>query len=241
MSEPENFLSRWSRRKREAADEPAEAKAAPVPTEPAPASEAAETTKPEQLDERRGEGGEPLFDPKTLPPIESITADTDIRPFLAPGVPSELARAALRRAWVADPKIRDFVGLAEYAWDFNAPGEMAGFGPLEMTDELRREVARLVGQSFQLQPAEASASASPAAQPAPVIRESAPEPPAAAAPAGSGFAEMQDQSAEESGKAPGRQALAPTSEPDVASQQEGGEDEHLPAASRRSHGGALPK
>ena len=73
----------------------------------------------------------------SLPPLESITAESDIRAFLAPGVPPELTRAALRRAWAADPKIRDFVGLAEYDWDFNTPGAMAGFGPLEMTDELR--------------------------------------------------------------------------------------------------------
>jgi hypothetical protein len=79
----------------------------------------------------------PLFDPASLPPIESISAETDIRAFLAPGVPPELARAALRRAWAADPKIRDFVGLADYDWDFNAPGSMAGFGPLEMTEGLR--------------------------------------------------------------------------------------------------------
>ena len=37
----------------------------------------------------------------------SITAATDIRAFLAPGVPAELTRAALRRAWTADPAIRD--------------------------------------------------------------------------------------------------------------------------------------
>jgi len=44
------------------------------------------------------------------------------------------------------PENRDFVGLAENAWDFNAPGSIAGFGPLEMTEELRREVARMVGR-----------------------------------------------------------------------------------------------
>jgi hypothetical protein len=86
----------------------------------------------------------PPFDPLSVPPIESITADTDIRCFLAPGVPPELTRAALRRAWAADPKIRDFIGLADYDWDFNAPGSMVGFGSLEMTDELRRMAALIV-------------------------------------------------------------------------------------------------
>jgi hypothetical protein len=85
------------------------------------------------------------FDPASVPSVESITADTDIRAFLAPGVPAELARDALRRAWAADPKIRDFVGLADYDWDFNAPGSLPGFGSLEMTDELRQIAARVFG------------------------------------------------------------------------------------------------
>jgi hypothetical protein len=54
-----------------------------------------------------------------LPPIESIGDKSDIRGFLAPGVPVELTRAALRHAWVADPTIHDFVGLSENSWDFN--------------------------------------------------------------------------------------------------------------------------
>ena len=81
----------------------------------------------------------------TVPSIESITADTDIRAFLAPGVPAELARDALRRAWAADPKIRDFVGLADYDWDFNAPNSLPGFGSLEMTDEMRQIAAQVLG------------------------------------------------------------------------------------------------
>jgi hypothetical protein len=81
-----------------------------------------------------------------VPPIESIGADTDIRGFLAAGVPPDLTRAALRRAWAADPKIRDFVGPADYDWDFNAPGTMAGFGSLEMTDALRQVTAQIIGQ-----------------------------------------------------------------------------------------------
>ena len=63
-------------------------------------------------------------------------------------MPAELTRAALRRVWVADPKIRDFVGLSENSWDFNAPNAVPGFGPLEMTEELRAEVMRMVGPSL---------------------------------------------------------------------------------------------
>src|SRR5437879_6035193 len=72
----------------------------------------------------------PARDLANLVPLESIGAETDIRAFLAAGVPPELTRAALRRAWLSDPKIRNFVGLADYDWDFNTPGSMAGFGIL---------------------------------------------------------------------------------------------------------------
>jgi hypothetical protein len=148
MSEPENFITRWSRRKREAAeDEATKSSAAP--------DAAAESAHPseEQSDAARGRSGarpspEAAFDPTKLPPIETITAESDITAFLAPGVPPELTRAALRRAWAADPKIRDFIGLSENAWDFNAPGAMAGFGSLEMTDELRQQIARMVGRGL---------------------------------------------------------------------------------------------
>ena len=80
-----------------------------------------------------------------LPPIESIDAGTDVSAFLRPGVPAELTQAALRRAWVTDPAIRDFVGLAENAWDFNAPGGVPGFEPLRAIDDVQRLAAPVLG------------------------------------------------------------------------------------------------
>ena len=79
--------------------------------------------------------GQPLasqspFDAAKLPPIESIGAGSDIRPFLAFSVPTDLTRAALRRAWSTDPTIRDFIGLSENSWDFDAQDGVPGFGPL---------------------------------------------------------------------------------------------------------------
>jgi hypothetical protein len=142
----EDFLSRWSRRKQAATQEPA--RSPPDPESAAAPEQAAGARESESRDPSgTSEGapqnsGAPAFDPASLPPIESITAETDIRAFIAAGVPTELARAALRRAWTSDPKIRDFVGLADYAWDFNAPGSMAGFGPLAGADALRAQMAR---------------------------------------------------------------------------------------------------
>src|SRR5262245_64704553 len=97
----ESFLTRWSRRKREAEQAAAEAKPEAESTEAAlPTPE--ESELPEVAVEEK------TVDLDSLPPIESITAETDIRAFLAPGIPAQLARAALRRVWTADPVIRDF-------------------------------------------------------------------------------------------------------------------------------------
>jgi hypothetical protein len=127
MSE-EEFLARWSRRKREARAEPAK----PAAVQPAP---------PSEVDDDASE-----IDLSSLPSIDEIDAATDITAFLRKGIPQDLGRAALRRAWAADPAIRDFVGLAENAWDFNDPTAMPGFGPLDCSsDELAALVDRIVG------------------------------------------------------------------------------------------------
>ncbi len=133
MSE-EEFLARWSRRKRES-------RADVAPAEPAkPAEPQSGPAAPEAMD------GESAFDLSSLPPIDEISATTDITAFLRKGIPQELSRAALRRAWASDPAIRDFVGLAENAWDFNDPTAMPGFGPLDCSsEELAVLVDRIVG------------------------------------------------------------------------------------------------
>jgi Protein of unknown function (DUF3306) len=180
MSDPENFIARWSRRKRAAAERADEETSAEKTSEqrtPPAASDAVDERAAAE-DKHAAQTGAPSselpFDLAKLPPLESITAESDIRAFLAPGVPAELTRAALRRAWSADPKVRDFVGLADYDWDFNAPGAMAGFGPLEMTDELRRQVAQMVGRSLAPEEPERPA-ATPSAAPAEQASVEAPD------------------------------------------------------------------
>jgi hypothetical protein len=144
MSEPgdpgENFLRRWSRLKQAAGT------GTPASAEPRP-SEQAEAAALPDVDTQ---SDSPDFDPSSLPPIESITAASDIRAFLAPGVPEQISRAALRRAWVIDPTIRDFVGIAENQWDFTRPDEVPGFGSLEVTAELRRMVDQFFGSAARL-------------------------------------------------------------------------------------------
>lgn len=229
MSEPddqaENFLQRWSQRKRAAKMRP------PDETEPAEAAKAdagappgATTTPAFDL---------PTFDPATLPPIESITATSDIRAFLAPGVPEELSRAALRRAWSADPAIRDFIGLAENQWDFTKPDGVPGFGSLELTPEIRRMVAQLFGDAPKSAPSQQSASSetnesiaeSSAKQPL----STAPDPVAIPAADSAGSSEdcLQPQLVLR-----GSNSAAMQPDHDV---------EESPQPAERKHGGALPR
>ena len=143
MNDEENFISRWSRRKREAADETVHSKK----TDPT------QTINP--LDEQPGPGSQisagpaaKEFDVSSLPPIESIGAGSDVTAFMQRGVPSALRHAALRRVWAADPAIRDFVGLNENYWN-NVAGAAAapGFGDLDPGIDVKRMVSELFGDS----------------------------------------------------------------------------------------------
>jgi hypothetical protein len=148
MSEPEGFLSRWTRLKHEAGETPEPASKDATDSESREgAPQAAPDVEAEAASAPEGIVDKPTIDLSVLPAIESITATTDIRAFLAPGVPAELTRAALRRAWVVDPKIRDFVGIADYQWDFTDPNAMPGFGPLGPLDDVRKLVAQVMGEA----------------------------------------------------------------------------------------------
>lgn len=89
---PEEFLSRWSRRKRDAREE---ALKPPAPATPATAEEA----------------------PK-LPPLEELGIDSDYRGFLHPKVDETLRRAALKKMF-SDPHFNVMDGLDVYIDDYS--------------------------------------------------------------------------------------------------------------------------
>src|SRR5712671_2154395 len=132
MTRSENIVSRWSRMKQQYAG-----RAAPddlsLESKPIDA-EAGDLNRATAAAPATDSPASPAFDLASLPPLQSITAGTDIRSFLASNVPLDLTKAALRRAWVTDPAIRDFIGIAENQWDFNDPSAMPGFGPLTADD-----------------------------------------------------------------------------------------------------------
>lgn len=144
MNDPENFISRWSRRKRQAADEKTQLdKTATQAVDPASEQDRNLTSQKSVV----ASPPVPEFDVASLPPIESIEAGTDITAFMREGVPSALRHAALRRAWSADPAIRDFVGLNENYWDAANPGGIAGFGDLHPSTDVKRMVSELFGEN----------------------------------------------------------------------------------------------
>lgn len=211
------FLLRWSRRKQEAkaghaerAGEVAAKAQAPAPSEPAVAEPAA-----------------PELDLSSLPSIESIDAATDVTAFLRKGIPRELSRAALRRAWSSDPAIRDFVGLAENAWDFNDPSAMAGFGPLDYSaEQVDALVRRIVGSVIQTDENLANPPAEVGEEPARSAHEEI------------GFASNPAKAASD---------FRSVEESETAELPSDFAAPHPPAASeeaslpRRTHGGALPQ
>jgi Protein of unknown function (DUF3306) len=181
VSESEPFLSRWSRLKQETAKRatgPAPDAASPTTGE---AREGDETGAPATTPGIEAEAAE-TFDPASLPPLESIEAGTDIRAFLARGVPAELTQAALRRAWAADPAIRDFIGLSENSWDFTAPDGVPGFGPMRPTDDIQELLAYASGRTPKVDVVEGS-GAEPGAPQSP-ISQAADSPRETAAPPG---------------------------------------------------------
>src|SRR5258705_5086667 len=134
MTRSENIMSRWSRMKRETAKgiEPDGLSQERKPIDAGSADLKATVATP-----AADCPASPSFDLAGLPPLQSITAGTDIRSFLGSSVPVELTKAALRRAWVTDPAIRDFIGIAESQWDFNDATAMPGFGPLIAGDDVQ--------------------------------------------------------------------------------------------------------
>jgi Protein of unknown function (DUF3306) len=148
MNDPDNFLSRWSRRKHESVAQPEKTGGAEAGAHPVHGRE----TGPDTPGSEPAAPSVPEFNVGGLPPIESIGADTDISGFMRKGVPTALRTAALRRAWSADPTIRDFMGPTENYWDAAGPDGVPGFGDLDPNLDVKRLVSELFGEVEKAKP-----------------------------------------------------------------------------------------
>lgn len=228
MTEPENFLTRWSRRKREPEEQPAVAASEATPQKPVEEGQGVEKQGAEGV---KPVDPAPAFDPATLPSLDSIGEKTDISVFLKAGVPGDLRLAALRRAWVTDPAIRDFKGLAENDWDFTMPNETMGFGTIDPGFDTKKMLSEVFGETprtaapAQEAPAEVEKTASTLnAAPTPVQRRAV----------GSIDTSLTVEASASEVELVHRNK-------DVAAQSDDRAPDDAPIARRRPQGGALPQ
>ncbi len=225
MSDQEKFLARWSRRKLKPANEK-------VPVEPPqdaaavpPASE--DAAKPAvAAPARQGEATPaPEFDLSKLPSLDSIGADSDIRAFLQAGVPSALKHAALRRAWSADPAIRDYIGPNENFWEGAGPDGVPGFGDLDPSVDVKKLVAEIFRDAEPIAESRADVTSSAVASEQPRAKTDIP--------ATESVAHELQQSA------PQKTASLLQRDENIAPQQDELPDKEA-ATNARRHGGAMP-
>lgn len=113
-------LSRWSRRKLEAA----RAQSAPA-REVAPAPVAPGQQAPQPAPPSAPEAS------AALPPIESLSIESEFAPFFKPGIPESTRRAALKQLF-RDPRFNIMDGLDVYIDDYSKPDPI----PPEMMKQL---------------------------------------------------------------------------------------------------------
>jgi len=113
-------LSRWSRRKLEAA----RAQSAPA-REFAPAPVAPGQQAPQPAPPSAPEAS------AALPPIESLSIESEFAPFFKPGIPESTRRAALKQLF-RDPRFNIMDGLDVYIDDYSKPDPI----PPEMMKQL---------------------------------------------------------------------------------------------------------
>ena len=236
----EPFLSRWSRRKREAVVVPPEPGsndgAAPVVVE----AEAAAGAQHGKED-----GAEPELDVSKLPPVEELTESSDISAFLDRRVPAALRNAALGRMWTLDPTIRDFIEVAENQWNWNVPGGAPFYCEIEPGSRIVADAADAVTRGSTAPSSVGSSDAalpdtasnvdthridSTVADDAALRHRQPSEQP-------SEMADAQDMSRSDN---TGQPADAPAVSEAVAAQYKSADERGERAPSGRRHGGALP-
>ena len=218
MSDQEKFFTRWSRRKLTPADEKVPAETPHTANVPPAGGDALKAAG--AMPVRQAEAAPvPEFDLSKLPSLDSIGADSDIRAFLQAGVPSALKHAALRRAWSADPAIRDYIGLNENFWEGVGMDNVPGFGALDPSVDVKKLVAQVFGDT----------------EPLPRTDDSAPA-----------EANVSTPVANESSPTETKKQLAQNTDPllqrdeNVATQHNVSQ-EHAVATKARRHGGAMPQ
>lgn len=120
----EGFAARWSRRKHTA-------RTSPEPQSPPPAAQEPDTAPSPDID------AEPPGDTE-MPPLESLTQDSDVSPFFSPRVTEELRKLALRRLF-RTPKFNLRDGLDDYDGDYRSFEPLGDVITADMRHQLERQ------------------------------------------------------------------------------------------------------
>lgn len=155
------FLGRWSRRKLEVKEQQEKASL------PAPEATASplETPRPDRPPEGEGEQS-----PLTLADTETLTIDSDFKPFLARAVAPEVKNAAFRKLF-ADPHFNVMDRLDIYIDDYSNPAplpdsmlrQMASAKFMKLFDEEDEVTEAPPADNSPLSPPVAAADAAPPA------------------------------------------------------------------------------
>jgi len=124
--ETEDVLARWSRRKLQARS---------GDVDPGQEQTAAQS-QPRESNMTGAESAPQLTD-TDMPPLESLTEDSDYTPFLSPGVSDGLRRLALRKLF-SQQAFNATDGLNDYDGDYT---QFAGLGKV-VTREMQRRLKR---------------------------------------------------------------------------------------------------
>ena len=81
--------------------------------------------------------------------LSTLAAHGTEAPKAVPSSATACTHIAQVCALLADPAIRNSAGLAENAWDFNAPSSIAGFGPIAIKAERANMFTRTCAQRDQ--------------------------------------------------------------------------------------------
>ncbi|RMA41561.1 DUF3306 domain-containing protein [Rhodophyticola porphyridii] len=139
----EGFLAAWSRRKRRVAR--AEAQATDADKQAAEPDTVSETDTGPEPETEPDISAEELA---ALPPIDEVSGATDLQPFMKPGVPETLRKAAMRKVWLSNTLICDHDDPAvDYAWDWNAPEGVPGAGGVLQGDKVSKMMGDLINRN----------------------------------------------------------------------------------------------
>jgi hypothetical protein len=118
----ETFVQRWSRRKRAADREGAKSTTAAA-IEPPMAPPASPIGDARSSNQETTSAKQTATEPPPLPPVESLTFESDFRAFLQPNVAEDLKREALKKL-LHDPRFNVMDGLDVYIDDYSIPSPL---------------------------------------------------------------------------------------------------------------------